>query len=152
MEVLSLGVELELSCRPWQHWIHICDLCCSSQQCQILNPLSKARDGIHILTESTSILNLRSHNGNSNPPLLVFFFFFFFFLRKLFPKDYKHAPQMTRLMWSHSSLVSSSSLANFRHVSKILGFPGRQFENHYFTRDAAHWLIPHIQTTFSSFL
>ena len=23
---------------------HICDLCCSLQQCQILNPLSKARD------------------------------------------------------------------------------------------------------------
>ena len=31
---------------------HICDLCCSLQQCQILNPLREARDwtGIHMDT------------------------------------------------------------------------------------------------------
>ena len=30
---------------------HICDLYYSSQQCQILNPLSKARDGTHIFMD-----------------------------------------------------------------------------------------------------
>ena len=56
MEVPELGVYLELlayatdtlnpSC--------ICDLCCSLQQCLILNPLSKPRDQTHILTETMS--------------------------------------------------------------------------------------------------
>ena len=32
---------------------HICDLHCSSQQRQILNLLSEARDGTHILKETT---------------------------------------------------------------------------------------------------
>ena len=32
---------------------HICDLCRSLQQCQILNPLSEARDRTHISTEMT---------------------------------------------------------------------------------------------------
>ena len=34
------------------NWSCICDLCPSLQQCWILNPLSKARDWIHILTEA----------------------------------------------------------------------------------------------------
>ena len=33
---------------------HICDLCHSLQQRQIFNPLSEARDGTHILTETMS--------------------------------------------------------------------------------------------------
>ena len=32
----------------------ICDLHCSLQQCQILNPLREARDQTHILTETIS--------------------------------------------------------------------------------------------------
>ena len=32
---------------------HICDLHCSLWQCRILNPLNEARDGTHILTETT---------------------------------------------------------------------------------------------------
>ena len=31
---------------------HICDLCCNLQQCQILNPLSEARDQTQILTDT----------------------------------------------------------------------------------------------------
>ena len=34
---------------------HICDLHHSSQQCQILNPLSKARDPTHILMDTSKI-------------------------------------------------------------------------------------------------
>ena len=50
MEVPRLGVELELQLLDYtpgtatQDPSHICDLPHSSQQCQILNPMSKARD------------------------------------------------------------------------------------------------------------
>ena len=49
MEVPRLGVELELQLRVYttatvtQDPSYICDLHHSSQQCQILNPFSKAR-------------------------------------------------------------------------------------------------------------
>ena len=67
MEVPRLGVESELQllvyttaiatpgqsllCDLWQHWI--------------LNPLSEARDRTHILMDTSEILTLLSHNGNS---------------------------------------------------------------------------------------
>ena len=41
------------------------NLCCSLQQCQILNPLSEARDLTCILMDTGGILILLSHNGNS---------------------------------------------------------------------------------------
>ena len=44
---------------------HICDLCCSLQQCQVLNPLRKATDQTHILMDTGWVLNLLSHSGNS---------------------------------------------------------------------------------------
>ena len=49
MEVPRLGVESELqlqayvTARATPNLSHICDLCCSLQQSQILNSLSKAR-------------------------------------------------------------------------------------------------------------
>ena len=49
MEVLKLGVESKLQLPAYTTAAatpdpsHICDLYCSSQQCQILNPLRKAR-------------------------------------------------------------------------------------------------------------
>ena len=55
MEIPRLGVESELQLLPYGTAIamwdpsHVCDLHHSSQQCQILNPLSKARDGTHNL-------------------------------------------------------------------------------------------------------
>ena len=57
-----LGVKMELQ----QACLH-----CSSQQCQILNPWSKARNGTCILMDTSWVLNLLRHNGNS-----VSFFFF----------------------------------------------------------------------------
>ena len=44
---------------------HICDQCCSLQQCWILNPLNKARDQTHIFMDTSQVLNPLSHNGNS---------------------------------------------------------------------------------------
>ena len=50
MEVPRIGVELELqplaytTATATRELSHVCDLHHSSEQCQILNPLSKARD------------------------------------------------------------------------------------------------------------
>ena len=57
MEVPKLGVESELqlpastTAIAMQDPSHVCDVHHSSCQCQILNPLSEARDQIHILMD-----------------------------------------------------------------------------------------------------
>ena len=59
MEVPRLGVELELQLLAYAtvtvmtDLSHICDLGRSLWQCQILNPLSEARDQTLMLTETT---------------------------------------------------------------------------------------------------
>ena len=71
MEVPRLGVELELQLLAYTTATatpdpsHIGNLHCSSQQCQILNPMSKARDLTCILVDTSQVLNPLSHNGNS---------------------------------------------------------------------------------------
>ena len=58
MEVPRLGVQLELQVLAYARATatrdpsHICNLHLSSRQCQILNPLSKARDGTCILMDT----------------------------------------------------------------------------------------------------
>ena len=60
MEVSRLGVESELQLKAYAtatatamlDLSHICNLHHSLQQCWILNPLRKARDQIHILTDT----------------------------------------------------------------------------------------------------
>ena len=70
-EVSRLGVQLELQLQAYttatatQGPSCICDLHCIWQQCPILNPLSKARDRTHIFMDTSWILHLLSHNGNS---------------------------------------------------------------------------------------
>ena len=60
MEVPGLGVKSELQLPAYTTATAtldlrlICDLCCSSQQHQILDPLIKAGDQIHILTDTVS--------------------------------------------------------------------------------------------------
>ena len=44
---------------------HICDLHCSSWQCQIPNLLSKARDRTHILMDPDQVCKALSHDRNS---------------------------------------------------------------------------------------
>ena len=61
MEVSRLGVQLELQLPAYTAatvtWdpSRVCDLYHSSQQCQIPNPLSEAKDGSHILVDSSWI-------------------------------------------------------------------------------------------------
>ena len=70
-EVPSLGAESELQLLAYTTatatWDprHIYDLHCSPWQCQILNPLSGARHQTCILMDTSQVLNLLSHNGNS---------------------------------------------------------------------------------------
>ena len=71
MEVPRLGVKLELhlpaytkvTAAPDLNWV--CDLHHSSWHCWILNPLTKARDRIDILIDTSRVHNLLRHNGNS---------------------------------------------------------------------------------------
>ena len=80
LEIPRLGIESELQLPAYTtatampDLSHICDLCCSWWEPQILNPLSKARDGTRILMDTSQVLNTLSHNRNS------FFFVFFVFM------------------------------------------------------------------------
>ena len=71
MEVPRLAVESELQLPAYSTATappglsHICDLCCSLWQCQILNPLSGAGDQTHTLRDASWVLNPLSHNRNS---------------------------------------------------------------------------------------
>ena len=71
MEVSRLGTKLELqlpaynTATPIQYPSHICNLHCSLWQHQILISLIKVRDPTCILMETSLVLNLLSHNGNS---------------------------------------------------------------------------------------
>ena len=63
MEVSRLGVELVLQLQgyatamPILDLSHICKLCPNLQQCQILNPLSEARDQTCILMDTVGFLS-----------------------------------------------------------------------------------------------
>ena len=71
MEAPRLGVELELQGLAYaiaiatQDLSHICDPHHSSRQCQILDPLSEARDRTHVFMAASKVLNLLSHNRSS---------------------------------------------------------------------------------------
>ena len=71
MEVPRLGIESELQLQAYTIATAtldpscVCDLCCSLQQHWILNPLREARDRNHILLETSWILYLLTHDGNS---------------------------------------------------------------------------------------
>ena len=71
MEVPRLGVESELQLPAYTTTVatvdpsHICDLCCSLQQNQLLNPLSVAGDQTRILMNTSWVFNPLSHSGNS---------------------------------------------------------------------------------------
>ena len=77
MEFPRLGVKMELQLLAYaiatamQDPSHICDLCHSSQQCWILNSLSKARDGTRILMDDSQLC---CHDGNSTNGILLYVF------------------------------------------------------------------------------
>ena len=74
MEVRRLGVQSELQLLAYttatamQHLSHICNLYHSSQQHQIPNPLSKARDQTCILVDASQIRQPLSCDRNSQVP------------------------------------------------------------------------------------
>ena len=70
MEVPRLEVELELQLLAYatvtamQDLSYIYDLCHSSWQCRILNPLNEVRDRTHNLMDTSWVHNPLSHSGN----------------------------------------------------------------------------------------
>ena len=70
MDVPKPGVKLELQLQvtatATRDLSYVCDLHHSSQQHQILNLLSRARDPTHILMDTSWVGNLLSHGGNSS--------------------------------------------------------------------------------------
>ena len=77
MEIPRLGVKLELqllahiTATPVSS--HVCNLHHSSQERCILNSLSGARDGTHILMDTSQIHYCLSHNRNSDAFLVVIY-------------------------------------------------------------------------------
>ena len=69
MEVPRLGIKLELQLPAYTRATatldpsHICDVCCSLWQCQILNTTSEARNWTLILMDTSQVLNQLSHMG-----------------------------------------------------------------------------------------
>ena len=69
-----LGVEGELQLPAYTTALPDPSCICSFGQCWVPNPLSKARDGTHILMATSQELNLLNHRGNSpTPPSLQSF-------------------------------------------------------------------------------
>ena len=83
-EVPRLGVESELQLPVYatttatQDPKLICNLHHSSRQCQILNPLSKAKDQTHVLMDASQVCWPLSRNGNSHLFYLILFSIFNF--------------------------------------------------------------------------
>ena len=71
MKFPSLGIKSELQLLAYTtatvtgDLSHVCDLRHSSQQCWILNSLSKARDRTHILMDTSWVHSQLRHNRNS---------------------------------------------------------------------------------------
>ena len=80
MEVPRRGVESELqppaytTATATPDLSCICDLCHSSRQRRIHNPPREARDGTHILMDSSRIFFPLRHNENSSLPLFDYKF------------------------------------------------------------------------------
>ena len=70
---------------------HICYLHCSLQQCQILNPLSKAKDQTHI---SWILIRFLTHWATVGTPVL--FFFLYLFISWYFQKDLRPLTKINR--------------------------------------------------------
>ena len=126
VEVPRLGAELELqlpayttaTATPDPH--SICDLHHSSNQHQILNPLSEARDRTPSIMNTSQVLNLLSHNGNSLD-----------LTHSCTPSSWHRAgpPESRGGVWqdclgSNPSSISQLSDLDLLFNSLCLGFPG----------------------------
>ena len=77
MEIIRLGVESEpqlpayATATAMSDTSHVCNLHHSSQQCQLLNPLNEARDGMHILMDTSRIHFHCNMTGLYQPHLVL---------------------------------------------------------------------------------
>ena len=76
MEVPRLGADSELqlpayatATATWDS-SRVCDLHHTKPQCGILNPMIEARDGIHVLMDTSQVCNPLSHKGTPIIPIL----------------------------------------------------------------------------------
>ena len=105
MEVPRLGLKLELyllaytiATAMWDPG-RICDLYCSSQQCQILNPLSEA----FVLTDNRIV----AAEPRQEPPL-IFISLFFFYLLILAECNLHYPPSERCIFYSFRSYLSEN--------------------------------------------
>ena len=77
----------------------ILDLRCGLRQCQILNPLSEAREWTHILMNTNWVLNPLSHNWNSSR---LFFF------------NWLHALCIWNKSWSNLKIITEYKIRSLR--------------------------------------
>ena len=87
VEVPRLQVESELLLEPMPQpdASCICDLYRSLQQCQILNPLSEARDGTCNFTGLYQVLDPLNHNGDFKRE--IFYSSYFYYYKIMFSQD-----------------------------------------------------------------
>ena len=78
MQVPRLGVEWELQLLAYttatatQDPSRICDLHHDSQQCQILNPISEARDQTHLFMDTSWVYNAESQQNSKEEVVFRF--------------------------------------------------------------------------------
>ena len=91
MEFLRLGVKVELQLQAYAtatatpDLSHICDLCCTLQQCQILNQLSKVRNQNCILMDSTPWATMGTPSATLNIFNVNFILFYFILYFRVTP-------------------------------------------------------------------
>ena len=99
MEIPRLGAESELQLPAYTTATavpdpgRICKIHRNSGQHWILNPLSKARDRTYILMNTSRVLNLLSHNRNSN--------FIIFYSSIVTVQYYITFPILILFLWLH---------------------------------------------------
>ena len=116
MEAPSLGTESKLQLPAYstataiQDPSRVCKLCHSSQQCQILNPLSKARESTRILMDTSKVCNPLSHNGNS---------LLFHFKCHISSFSFRNPPHLSYFSENYPLLTFLVTIV-FRHLSVML--------------------------------
>ena len=131
MEVSRLGVKSELQLPTYttatstQDLSCICNLHHSSQQCRIVNPLSKGRDRTRKLMVPSRIHFLCTTTGTALS-FLFFPFFFFFFFFFFFPFFILFIFTYSRLFFRFLNLLPSPARRDHSPGSLLITFPAFQ--------------------------
>ena len=157
MEVPRLRVKLELQLPTYAtasatpDLSHICNLCRSLQQRQILNPLSKARDWTHILMDTGQVPNPLSHNGNSKHTFIILYVHYL----KLWKRWPTLSFQRKRTLLTMSPDTTTEELSGARLISFIgpvfsLGVTRTRYPVSW-TLGAVHWAVRLVGVTWVNF-